>query len=161
MDDLTSDHECLTAELRSEMDSLRNQIKNDTSTLQSEIQEKTEEIFRLRESHADEVDRLQRSSIDTEAQAQQEVEAAKKDLEQTSACASSETINELRSELTLQFSVVSTLRCNLADSRMELNKAEIDIDRLRSELVVCDQHYRATKLSSPTAKVISLDRWRL
>ena len=131
LEELTSDHDCLTAGLRSELDTIKAQLAKATTV----IQDRSAESAQLQDSHDAEIARLRQSAIDQATNAQQDSRSK----------SSSDLINDLRSELSTQFGVSSALRCHLSDSKSELDKVEIDLDRLRSDFAHCDHQYSATK----------------
>ena len=141
LEELTSDHDCLTAGLKSELDSIKSQLADANAILN----DKSVEISHLQDSHDAEIACLRKSAIDQATQSQQELDTICAELQDSWPKSSSDLINDLRSELSIQFGVVSTLRCHLSDSKSELNKAEIDMDRLRSDFATCDHQYSATK----------------
>ena len=141
LEELSSDHDCLTAGLRSELDSIKAQLADANAILN----DRSAESSRLQDSHDAEIARLRQSAIDQATKAQQELDTIRAELQDSRSKSSSDLINDLRSELSTQFGVASTLRCHLSDSKSELDKAEIDMDRLRSDFATCDHQYSATK----------------
>ena len=141
LDELSSDHDCLTAELRSERDSLQAQLDNANVTLQN----RSAELSQLQDTHNAEMARVRHSTSDQAATDAHELTSLRAEVQDFRSRTSNDLINDLRSELSIQFGVSSTLRSQLADSKSDLDKVEIDLDHLRSDFAHCDHQYSATK----------------
>ena len=141
LEELTSDHDCITADLRSEIDSIKAQLDKATAI----IQNRSAENAQLQDAHDDETACLRQFALDQATTADQELTSIRAELQDSRSKASNDLITELRSELSTQFGISSALRCHLADSKSELDKVEIDLDRLRSDFAHCDHQYSATK----------------
>ena len=109
------------------------------------MKDRSAESSHLQDSHDAEIARLRQSAIDQATKAQQELNTIRAELQDSRSKSSSDLINDLHSELSTQFGVSSALRCHLSDSKSELDKVEIDLDRLRSDFANCDHQYSATK----------------